>query len=93
MQFNCNFVKNLKGIGPNPVAVDLVCAKMIGFDYKKIPTLMRALNSKKYELFGEDLQELVIESESTISFDEIHNQFCFDLKPTASWRGHIEAGT
>ena len=79
--------------GLNPVAVDLVCAKMIGFDYEKIPTLTRALNSKKYELFSGELRDLVIESESSIGIDEIHTQFCRELKPPASWRGHIESRT
>jgi uncharacterized protein (DUF362 family) len=77
--------------GCNPVAVDLVCAKMIGFDYEKIPTLTRALNSKKYELFGVELRDLVIESDSTYGIDDIHAQFCNKLEPPASWKGHIES--
>jgi uncharacterized protein (DUF362 family) len=79
--------------GCNPVAVDLVCSKIIGFDYEKIPTLTRALNSKKYQLFGGELRELVIESESTNCIDDIHTQFCNKLKPPASWKGHIESNT
>jgi hypothetical protein len=66
---------------------------MIGFDYKKIPTLTRALNSRKYQLFGGELSELVIESESTNGIDDINNQFCNKLKPSDSWRGHIELST
>ncbi len=76
--------------GCNPVAVDLVCAKMIGFDYEKIPTLTRALNSRKYELFAGELRELIIESEITDGIDDIDTQFCNKLKPPASWKGHIE---
>ena len=79
--------------GCNPVAVDIVAAKMLGFDYEKIPTLTRALNSKKYKLFDGELRELVIESESTVGIDEIHAQFCNKLEPPASWRGHIESST
>ncbi len=44
--------------GCNPVAVDLVCSRISGFDYERIPTLTRALNPKKYQLFGGDLWEL-----------------------------------
>jgi uncharacterized protein (DUF362 family) len=79
--------------GCNPVAIDLVCSKIIGFDYQKIPTLTRALNSKKYQLFGGELRELVIESESTNSINEVHAQFCNKLKPPASWKGYIESNT
>jgi uncharacterized protein (DUF362 family) len=79
--------------GCNPVAVDLVCSKIVGFDYGKIPTLTRALNSKKYHLFDGKLRELVIESESTNNIDDIHTQFCNKLKPPASWKGHIESNT
>ncbi len=60
---------------------------MIGLDYEKKQTLTRALNSKKYELYGGELRELVIESESTISFNEIHAQFCHELTPPASREG------
>lgn len=31
--------------GLNPVTVDIVCSKILGFDYRKIPTIMRALRS------------------------------------------------
>lgn len=79
--------------GRNPVAVDLVCSRIIGFDYKKIPTLTRALNSKKYQLFGGELRDLLIESEISNGIDDIHTQFCNKLKPSASWKGHIESKT
>lgn len=76
--------------GCNPVAVDLVCSKIIGFDYQKISTLTRALSSKKYRLFCGELRDLVIESESIDGIDDIQTQFCNKLKPTVSWKGHIE---
>ena len=79
--------------GLNPVAVDLVCSKIIGFDYEKIPTLTRALNSKKYQLFGGELRDLVIESETSNGIDDVHAQFCNKLEPPASWKGHVESNT
>ncbi|MFC1793707.1 DUF362 domain-containing protein [Planctomycetota bacterium] len=79
--------------GMNPVAVELACARLMGFDYTRIPLLYHALeknHSLTMTAFGyEDL-----ECRSNVSefnrplhkFEQPHQSF----KPHFGWQGHIE---
>ncbi len=64
--------------GYNPVAVDLVCSRIMGFDYRKIPTFKYAVNAKKYK---------ILDSENIALSDSIYN--C-NFIPHTGWKGHIE---
>jgi len=69
--------------------VDTVCTTLIGFDYKKIPSL---INGLKYNIL--DLNEIKLK-ESKVILNQKEIKF-FDLKPieklvpTKSWENHIE---
>ncbi len=61
--------------GTNPVAVDFVCAKLMGFDWQKIPMVREGLRQ-----FGLTPGDIIA---------DIGEPFHF--RPHFGWRGHIEA--
>ncbi len=76
--------------GYNPVAVDLVCSRIIGFDYRKIPLFKYAMKAVKYELFREQPEDIVILSDTCDRYDQLHEAFGCDLLASKGWCGHIE---
>lgn len=78
--------------GGNPVAVDLVCARLMGFDYERLPMLRRALEPHALPLTAFTFEDVVVRSP-----DSIHGQHldgfdgpCLNFRPHFGWRGHIE---
>jgi uncharacterized protein DUF362 len=78
--------------GSNPVAVDLACARLMGFDYCKIPMLNRALERHSLPLVDFAYEDIRIHSD-----DPVFDSRLADLqgpllgfKPHFGWRGHIE---
>jgi len=78
--------------GYNPVAVDLVCSRIMGFDYKKIPTFKYALNANKYKIFDGKPDDIEILSDKCKKLDEIIDMFNCNFIPSDGWRRHIEYG-
>jgi uncharacterized protein (DUF362 family) len=76
--------------GFNPVETDLVCSRIMGFDYRKIPTFKYTMNSKKYRLFDGNPSEIKIFSDACDSFDRIYDTYNCSLVPPKGWVGHIE---
>lgn len=78
--------------GGNPVAVDLACSRLMGFDLKKLPMLMSAFKSHTYPLVSfepTDVRGVSNQSE----FDRPILEFegaCFAFAPHFGWRGHVE---
>jgi len=78
--------------GTNPVAVDLVCARLMGFDYKRLPVLRQALDNHSLPITAFEHDELVCKSNDQQfdrpldEFDEISLAF----KPHFGWQRHIE---
>jgi len=67
--------------GFDPVAVDYVATKIMGFDYKKIKTMKNALKMKKYPLGINDASMI------NIVGDELDN---LHFNPAYNWRENIE---
>jgi len=61
--------------GTHPVATDLVAAKLMGFDWQKIPTIREGLR-----VFGISPSDIEADIGET-----------FQFKPHFGWKGHIEA--
>ena len=61
--------------GTNPAAVDFVCAKLMGFDWQKLPMIREGL--RQFNLKPEDIVADIGEP--------------FHFKPHFGWKGHIEA--
>jgi len=78
--------------GVNSVAIDIVCSKIMGFDFRKIPTLGYALQSKKYKLFEGDLEKIDITfGQKNIDIKELEKNIALKFTPAAGWKGHIES--
>jgi hypothetical protein len=76
--------------GMDPVKVDAVCSRIMGFDHRKIPTLTRAMNVKKYGLLGGRVEDTRIISRLSHSFDGLYPAYNLGIEPPAGWKGHIE---
>ncbi len=78
--------------GMNPVAVDLACAKIMGFDYRKTPVLFRALEEHSLPLITCGYEGIVCRS-SDPQYDGAlpgWNGVGKAFKPHFGWKGHIE---
>jgi hypothetical protein len=74
----------------DPVAMDLACSRIMGFDYNKIPTFKYALNSKKHKITDIDPEEIEIVSAGCERFKDIYKVYGCDFIPTSGWKEHIE---
>lgn len=76
--------------GTNPVAIDCVAAKIMGFDYKKIPQLYHAFLVKNYKLIDCNYNNIFCvcqeKKESLSKFQYKYLQW----RAAAGWDGHIE---
>lgn len=68
--------------GVNPVAADYVAAKLMGFDWRKVPTIREAFALPSLPLV--DFEPSMIEV-----LPEMGE--CFRFRPHFGWVGHIEA--
>ncbi|MEI6126667.1 MAG: DUF362 domain-containing protein [Pseudomonadota bacterium] len=76
--------------GDNSVAVDLVCSRIMGFDYTKIPTFKYCMHSKIYPLFQGDPEAIDIISDYCSTFAGVYKTFGSKFTPSKGWSGHIE---
>ena len=82
--------------GTNPVAVDALCAKMMGFDWKKIPAIKNAFKIRHYPIAGFKYSDInVISSDARYNkpLEEIKWEDVYRFKPHFGWIGHVELGT
>jgi len=82
-------------MGANPVAVDAVCAKMMGFDWEKIPTIRTRLD-EQFRIcdFGYDNIQVKIDTHrvSKKSFLKLGERIHSGFAPPIGWRGKVEDG-
>ena len=78
--------------GFNPVATDTVAATLMGFDYKKIPTIVNAFKTDQYPLCSFDPDDIVVSRNSQpTSLSQLRElQTLSPFKPGKGWFGHIE---
>ncbi|MBN2589425.1 MAG: DUF362 domain-containing protein [Sedimentisphaerales bacterium] len=78
--------------GSNMVAVDLTCARLMGFDYKLIPVLYRSLTNSSLPLITGTYSDIVCRSNN----EQFNRVLCeiegetFIFKPHFGWKKHIE---
>ncbi len=79
--------------GDNPVAVDAVCAKLMGFDVRKIPLIGRSFDRHDYPLIEEGGGIIHVASNHA-AWNKPLNEFqindVFHFKPHFGWTKHIE---
>jgi len=79
--------------GSNPVAVDAVCAKLMGFDWQKIPAIKSAFNIRHYPICSFSYHDIVAISsnpELHMNLEDIPPRATFQFRPHFGWVGHIE---
>lgn len=76
--------------GWNPVLIDMISAVLIGYDFRKITSIKKALENK-FLGFGENDPEKssMTSNGNDIKFSEIRAVTKFE--PTSGWKNHIEA--
>lgn len=78
----------------NPVASDIACAALMGFDYKKMPTLVKAFEIQEMPLCDFSPEDVTFVSNDP-NFDckravDLSREESFAFKPYSFWKGHIE---
>ncbi|MBI2895803.1 MAG: DUF362 domain-containing protein [Deltaproteobacteria bacterium] len=79
--------------GTNPVAVDLVCARLMGFDWTKISSLSNALAIRRYPLADFAWDDVVMvwsDSKGALRLSEIGLEESLRFRAHFGWAGHIE---
>ncbi|HEY3421541.1 MAG TPA: DUF362 domain-containing protein [Methanocellaceae archaeon] len=76
--------------GFNPVEIDLVCSRIMGFDHRKMPVFKHAMGSKKYPFFTGRPEDIEIVSEKCSTFEEVFEAYNSHFIPPDGWVGHIE---
>jgi len=78
--------------GMNPLALDLACARLMNFDYQKIPVLFRALEEHSLPLTTFDYTDIICRSSDPgldcplAGLKSVGSAF----EPHFGWKGHIE---
>lgn len=79
--------------GCDPVAVDMVAARVMGFDWRKIPIIREAFGLKDLPITSLSPEDVVVASdrpEWNGRFLDIENRDFLQFKPHFGWAGHIE---
>jgi uncharacterized protein (DUF362 family) len=80
-------------VGTNPVPVDCCCAKLMGFDYTKIPSLKNSFSIRKYPLFKGEYDGIRIISDNdkyNKLLKDIDKKDVLNFEPHFGWKNHIE---
>lgn len=78
--------------GTNPVAVDLACARVMGFDFQRLPVILRSFDPNRFPLIHFELNE-VFASSNREGLNRRVKEFQPEIspfKPHFGWKGHIE---
>lgn len=78
--------------GWNPLAVDLVCARLMDFDWRKLPLLYRGLASHPLPLTRFLYEELAVHSNRHDCRGPLHTWRGprYRFEPHFGWKGHVE---
>lgn len=76
--------------GYNPVAVDLVSSMVMGFDYRKIPTLKYAMGGKKHPLFCGIPDDIRVLAEGVRCPRDVYDKYNCHFVPADGWENYVE---
>jgi uncharacterized protein (DUF362 family) len=80
-------------MSPNPVTCDCTAAKLMGFDYKKIPSLSNAFKITKMLIVDFQHKDIMVQSNNAnwnMKLESIDSKNCFHFEPHFGWKEHIE---
>jgi uncharacterized protein (DUF362 family) len=87
---NCGII----AMGFNPIKFDKVIASIMGFDYRKIPTIIKASSINNKFKVDDDTNYIVTVSNSSelnnVNGEKLRFIRSFGFEPTSGWKGHIE---
>jgi uncharacterized protein (DUF362 family) len=77
--------------GSNPVSVDAVCTRFMGFNPDKIPSIRNAFKINRYPLVDFDYDDIKILIDSTeFRIGTLPARYLKKCKPHKGWKDHIE---
>lgn len=78
--------------GTNPVAIDVVCATLMGFDPLQIPTLSNAFTIKSFQLCDFVFQDVstIIDGDN-YKIGNMPSEIIRPFIPQFGWKGHVES--
>lgn len=79
--------------GSDPVAVDTVSARLMGFDWRKIPVLREAWGLSSLPITDLEPDQIVVHADRSGwggPFSQFEQGNYFSFEPHFGWRGHIE---
>lgn len=78
--------------GINPIPVDMVCARLMGFDYSRIPVIQRASQVKFYPFGSFTPKDISIRSnnDTWVNLFDGNNNESLEFESPPGWVGHIE---
>jgi len=79
--------------GADPVAIDMVCARIMGFNWRKIPTIREAFDLEMFPITDLKPDEVYVESDRPDwngKFLDIESNEFLHFKPHFGWLGNIE---
>jgi len=81
--------------GRNPVATELACARLMGFDYQRLPMLTGALTDHALPIADFAYDEVMCRSNRSQFDGPLHgcDTAASPFKPHFGWRGHVESSS
>lgn len=76
--------------GNNPVAVDFVVAHLMGFDYRRVPSVSNAFSIRRYPLFTGGPEDIRCRLDDEDWVPAISLSPLCRFRPAAGWVGHVE---
>lgn len=77
--------------GLNPVSVDAVSARLMNFDFNKIPSINNAFKIKKFPLVDFSIEGIIINyNKSFFTLADFPASISINFRPHKGWVGHIE---
>jgi uncharacterized protein (DUF362 family) len=78
--------------GTNPVAVDMTCANLMGFDRSRLQIIQRALEEHPLPLMPFDAQQVISRANDDRFAGPLDHwaESALDFKPHFGWIGHVE---
>lgn len=77
--------------GATPVAIDAVCAKLMGFELMKIPSIKNSFTVKSFKLTNFEYFGINVDIDTEMyNIENIPKRFIHKFKPLFGWINHIE---